>query len=183
MNLCYIQARAGSKRFPGKNTALWNGFPMVEDAIKKASTTECFDITAISSNDPICLHIAKMNKVLPLWRSEYASSDSATDDDVAKEVLAYFHHADIVCKLYPCVPLLKWTDIYYAFHGKWKYGIYSVDKNGKDAGAFYIFRKHYFDLYGTLALNAYPWDTYPLDVCQDINTPEDLEEAKRKAAE
>ena len=89
-SLCYIQARAGSKRFPRKALALWNGKPMVADAIEKAKATGLFDYIAVSSDDPEILQIAVDYGVLPLWRSAKASSDTATDDDVAEEVVSYF---------------------------------------------------------------------------------------------
>jgi CMP-N-acetylneuraminic acid synthetase len=87
MNLAYIQARSGSKRFPKKALALWKGKPMVADAIEKAQATGLFDYIAVSSDDPEVLQIAVDYGVLPLWRSPATASDTATDDDVAAEVL------------------------------------------------------------------------------------------------
>jgi CMP-N-acetylneuraminic acid synthetase len=185
MNLCYIQARAGSKRFPKKALALWKGKPMVADAIEKAQTTGLFDYIAVSSDDPDVLQIAVDYGVLPLWRSPATSSDTATDDDVAAEVLRYFPKVDIVCKLYPCVPLLNTVDILRAMNGlvQWnKKGIYTTDaKTGQDAGALYMFRADIYNNYGTINLYKYPWTDMPLDNACDINTPDDLEKAKIKA--
>ncbi len=59
--------------------------------------------------------------------------------------------------------------------------IYSVDKDGKDAGAFYFFAISSLWKKGKIATDQHRWTKYALDVCQDINTPEDFEEAKRKA--
>jgi CMP-N-acetylneuraminic acid synthetase len=184
--LCYIQARAGSKRFPGKNLALWKGKPMVADAIEKAKATGLFDIIAVSSDSPEILQIAHDYGVLPLWRTPEASSDTATDDDVAREVLSYFPDVIDVCKLYPCVPLLDPKDMVQAHDWLWnkfgKYrGLYSVDTNGKDAGAFYFFDAQLAGQLNTIKLDKYPWGKYFLKECQDINTPEDLEIAKQKA--
>lgn len=182
MIVAYIQARGGSKRFPRKNLALWNGKPMVADAIEKAQAAMIFDVIAVSSDDPEILQIAVDYGVLPLWRSPQASSDTATDDDVYFEVIRYFDEADIVCKLYPCIPTIKPSDIETAFYslvdGDY-YGLFGVDKNGKDAGAFYIFKTS--SVQDSISLSSFPWDTLTLENACDINTPEDLETARRMA--
>lgn len=193
MTLCYLQARGGSKRFPDKNLALWNGIPMVADAIEKAKATGIFDTIAVSSDDPRILRIAADYGVLPLWRTPEASSDTATDDDVAREVLRYFPDADIVCKLYPCIPLVKIMDIIWAYQiislpnrEDWWDGIHSAilganGYDGKDAGAFYFFRADAFKKKDTMALGShFIWTQRYIDSV-DINTYEDLELAKKKA--
>ncbi|MGE5807183.1 MAG: cytidylyltransferase domain-containing protein, partial [Ignavibacteria bacterium] len=47
-NICYIQARGGSKRFPNKAVALWQGMPMLGDAILKAQKTKLFDVICVT---------------------------------------------------------------------------------------------------------------------------------------
>jgi CMP-N-acetylneuraminic acid synthetase len=182
MIVCYIQARGGSKRFPRKNLALWNGKPMVADAIEKAQAAGVFDYIAVSSDDPEILQIAVDYGVLPLWRSPQASSDTATDDDVAAEVTRYFPTADYFCKLYPCIPLITSRDIrhltQYACGSK---GRYFTDMNCKDAGAVYVFSSYWYSFYKTIALGKFPWDLIPTDHACDINTVEDLETARRMA--
>jgi pseudaminic acid cytidylyltransferase len=184
VNICYIQSRAGSKRFPKKALALWKGKPMVADAIEKAQATGLFDYIAVSSDDPEVLQIAVDYGVLPLWRSPATAGDTATDDDVAAEVLRYFPKVDIVCKLYPCVPLLTAFDIGTSLllvkHKKLD-GLYQVDSNYTDAGSYYIFRMSTYKEKKTISLNSYPWATINHGECQDINTPDDLEKAKIKA--
>jgi CMP-N-acetylneuraminic acid synthetase len=61
--------------------------------------------------------------------------------------------------------------------------VYLIDDNWKDSGTFYIFTYKMYKEYGTLALDSFPWVTMHRTVqpCQDINTPEDLEIAKKKA--
>jgi CMP-N-acetylneuraminic acid synthetase len=182
MNLCYIQSRSGSKRFPKKALALWKGKPMVADAIEKAQATGLFDYIAVSSDDPEVLQIAVDYGVLPLWRSPATASDTATDDDVAAEVLQYFPSATDICKLYPCIPLLTVNDMIQGFVDFGSYsGAYFCDLSGKDAGCFYRFRKSEYDVFGTIALSKFPWVRIPIDNACDINTPDDLEKAKIKA--
>lgn len=184
MNLCYIQARGGSKRFPRKNVALWRGVPMVVDAIRKAQATALFDIIAVTSDDTEILNLAIDSGALPIYRSAEASSDTATDTSVAAETLRPFKTVENVCKLYPCIPLLTPDNITYGFYHMehWDIpGVYSVDAHGIDAGAFYWFKLKALYQVGSIALDVFPWTKYTLKVCQDINTPEDLEAAKRKA--
>jgi pseudaminic acid cytidylyltransferase len=183
VNLAYIQARAGSKRFPKKALALWKGKPMVADAIEKAQATGLFDYIAVSSDDPEVLQIAVDYGVLPLWRSPAAASDTATDDDVAAEVLRYFPKVDIVCKLYPCIPLVDKYDIktLVEYYKTYESPVHFVDIYFKDAGSVYVFSKKTFDIYHSLALNAFAWSACVTYTACDINTPEDLEIAKLKA--
>ena len=181
-NICYIQARSGSKRFPKKALALWKGKPMVADAIEKAQATGLFDYIAVSSDDPDVLQIAVDYGVLPLWRSPATASDTATDDDVYFEVIRYFPDADIICKMYPCVPLLTVNDIklgYFGVHYEDYSGIYATDHDGIDSGTFYMFQKSRVE--DTISLNGFAWSTIVLSLVQDINTPDDLEKAKLKA--
>jgi CMP-N-acetylneuraminic acid synthetase len=180
--ICYIQARGGSKRFPRKNLALWNGKPMVADAIEKAQAAGVFDYIAVSSDDPEILQIAVDYGVLPLWRSPQASSDTATDDDVAAEVTRYFPASSHYCKIYPCIPLITADDIrrLAKFYATYK-GRFFTDMQLKDAGAVYVFSRYWFKTYGTIALGKYPWEAIPIENACDINTPEDLETARRMA--
>jgi hypothetical protein len=60
--------------------------------------------------------------------------------------------------------------------------LYVESRDGKDAGAFYIFKKDAFYKKNTIALKQFNWAKHFMLNCQDINTPEDLEEAKRKYA-
>ena len=180
--ICYIQARGGSKRFPRKNLALWNGKPMVADAIEKAQAAGVFDYIAVSSDDPEILQIAVYYGVLPLWRSPQASSDTATDDDVAAEVTRYFPDADYFCKLYPCIPLLTVNNIIQIVYDYQPYaGAYFVDMSGQDAGALYLFYAKMYRTLETISLNDFPWVRVPIENAIDINTPEDLETALRMA--
>ena len=181
--ICYIQARGGSKRFPRKNLALWNGKPMVADAIEKAQAAGVFDYIAVSSDDPEILQIAVDYGVLPLWRSPQASSDTATDDDVAAEVTRYFPKARHFCKLYPCIPLLTANDIQeLAKYAGRCTGVYFVDmRHLQDAGAMYLFSHERYLCKKTIALDRFPWVRVPIENACDINTPEDLETARRMA--
>ena len=182
--MCYIQARGGSKRFPMKALALWNGIPMLGDAIQKAQATGLFDYIVVSSDSPEILQVAHDYGAMPLWRTAEASSDTATDDDVAREVLAYFPKVERICKIYPCIPLIESSLIKSMFKEmscRHYDGVYLTDMNCKDAGACYMFRRTIYRQLDSIALKKYPWVQFNTPYACDINTPEDLEIAKQKA--
>ena len=176
-SVCYIQARGGSKRIPHKNKMIWYGLPFVADAIVKANMTGLFDMIMVSSDDTEILDIARKYGALPVLRSKEMSGDNITDAQLAKEIFKPLKHYDHICCLYPCVPLLTVQDMrsaYSRFFTTETEALRAVDKTGKDAGAFYFFR-----------MTDKPIDTlkyldYTLEVAQDINTMDDIKEAKRK---
>ena len=61
--LCIIPARGGSKRFPGKNTAIFNGKPLVTHAIEVGQACGIFDKVCVSSDDGAVLSIAREHAV------------------------------------------------------------------------------------------------------------------------
>jgi len=186
VNLCYIQARGGSRRFPGKNLYPWNGKPMLADAIEKAKATGLFDYIVVSSDSVEILNVARQYGAMPLLRSPEASIDTATDDDVAREVLGYFPKADIVCKLYPCIPLIKPKEIELLYHivdKEYSECEYLVDLDGKDAGACYMFRMALYQKEKTISLKGLDWGRLITTNACDINTVEDYNEAVRMANE
>lgn len=178
--LCYIQARGGSKRFPGKNKYKWAGVPFVVNAIYKAQMSEIFDLIMVTSDDTEILDLAREAGALPVLRSERMSGDLVTDDELAEEVLRPFEAFDIACKLYPCVPLLNHVDLISAYESLVVADedyIRAVDTEGNDAGAFYFFRIYEALNYKISELNRLD---YVLKKCQDINTIEDVKKAMEK---
>lgn len=178
-NLCYIQARGGSQRVKNKNLYKWYGTPFLVDAIKKAQKSGLFDLIIVSSDSVRILSAARRAGALPVLRSKETSNAYATDDDVYAELEPAFKKFDNVCKLYPCVPLLKVAELkaaYKVFRKLESGGLMGVDTKGNDAGAFYFFKPK--DV--ITRLSYINWSKYELPISQDINTYEDIEEAKRK---
>ena len=176
-SVCYIQARGGSKRIPHKNKLLWRGVPFVADAILTAEASCIFDLIMVSSDDKEILDIARQFGALPVLRSDKMSGDTITDTELATEILRPLKKFDVVCKLYPCIPLLHPIDLtkaYQMFMTSGAEALRAVDVNGIDAGAFWFYN-----------MTDKPLDTldkidYTLDISQDINTYEDIEEARKK---
>lgn len=175
---CYIQARGGSQRIKNKNLHKWYGTPFLVDAIKKAQKSGIFDLIIVSSDSVRILTTARKAGALPVLRSKENSNAYATDDEVYEELKPAFENVDIVCKLYPCVPLLQVSELQdaYKVFKQQGGGLMSVDTDGNDAGAFYFFRPKDVEF----RLSHINWLKYELPVSQDINTYEDIEEAKGK---
>lgn len=191
VNLAYIQARGGSKRFPRKALSDFHGLPMIIDAIEKVQACGIFDRILVTSDDAEILEIAKHCKCEPIVRSENAASDTATDDDVFYDLFENLtendiNQIDIMCKVYPCIPTITSEDIKNLYDSfvdcRYQYGgIYLTDEKGIDAGAAYMFDFNEACEIGSIALNNFPWAKYRIENACDINTPEDLERAKRMA--
>lgn len=174
---CYIQARGGSKRIPGKNKYLWHGVPFVADAIIKAQSSKLFDLIMVNSDDTEILNIARQYGALPVLRSPKMSGDAVTDAELSTEIFKPLGRFDIICSLYPCVPLLKIHDLrraYVRFMMSDDEALIAVDSNGVDAGAFYYYRMP------LQAIDNVTYKDYTLEVAQDINTFDDIREAERK---
>lgn len=89
--LCIIPARGGSKRFPGKNIALFAGKPLIAHAIETALESEVFHTVLVTSDDEETLDIArKYRAVLALKRPAELAADDIQVKTVCKYLLEYF---------------------------------------------------------------------------------------------
>lgn len=117
--LFLIPARAGSRRFPGKNKAILEGHPLWELAVLQA-TQACELLGAnqgsvhaqvcVSTDDPeidLKLQWTFFNR---LQRPDHLADDRATSESVALHALEYYP-ADMVCLLQPTSPLRRRLDI------------------------------------------------------------------------
>jgi N-acylneuraminate cytidylyltransferase len=107
MNFAYIQARGGSKRFPNKNIIEFAGKPMLVHAIDIVKRSCVFDYVCVATDDKNIAAIAQESDIAVWWREKV--SDSQTDDDLAAEIVPYFSHYAIGCRIYPCIPLLRYS--------------------------------------------------------------------------
>ena len=88
MNIALIPARAGSKRFPGKNLALLGGKPLVVWTIDAVLQSELFEKVVFSSDDPKALEIAGQYDRIELHkRPQELASDTATAHEVLRHVV------------------------------------------------------------------------------------------------
>lgn len=85
--ICVILARGGSKRIPGKNIRLFNGFPMVSWPVKTAVASQIFQEIYISTDSPEIEKTACSSGAQTLGLRPAALSD---DFSGTADVLAYF---------------------------------------------------------------------------------------------
>lgn len=115
MKLCVIPARGGSKRIPRKNVKPFAGKPMISYAISAARRSGCFDRIVVSTDDDEIAQVALAHGAeVPFRRPPELSDDvTPTVPVVAHAVRACLPAAaqDLVCCIYPAVPLLEPSDL------------------------------------------------------------------------
>ena len=75
--LCTINARGGSKGFPGKNVAMIAGKPLLAHSLEHALEAGIFDLLAVSSDSLEILEVARNFGALAIERPFELASDSA----------------------------------------------------------------------------------------------------------
>ena len=114
MTLCFIPARGGSKRIPGKNARMLGGRPLIAWTIESALTSGCFDRVVVSSDDETILAIAERCKVVADRRSAELAGDRVRFVEVMEE---YLHrpenagHFTQVAVLLPTCPFRNADDV------------------------------------------------------------------------
>lgn len=114
--LAIIPARGGSKRIPGKNLKKFAGKPMIAHAIETARASELFDHVIVSTDDPEIADVAvRWGAETPFVRPGELSDDHAATSPVVTHAIgeceAFGWKFDLVCCIYPCVPLLLSSDL------------------------------------------------------------------------
>ena len=109
--IAIITARGGSKRIPHKNIKLFCGRPIIEYSIQAALQSGMFDTVMVSTDDEQIAQIARAaGAEVPFMRSQEASNDYATTNDVLLEVLNCYEeqgvHFDVGCCIYPTAPFV-----------------------------------------------------------------------------
>lgn len=119
-HIAIIPARGGSKRLPGKNIKLLNGKPLIQWSIEAALQSKLFD-RIIVSTDAIEIKDAaeRAGAEVPYLRSAELSSDTATTDDVVRDVVQWLEkqgtEVSTVTILQPTSPLRTAKNIIDAF--------------------------------------------------------------------
>lgn len=83
-----IPARGGSKRFPRKNVALFDGVPLVVRAVRTAHEASLFDAVVVSTEDAEIASLAREAGAEVHRRDARLASDDARVEDVCRAVLA-----------------------------------------------------------------------------------------------
>ena len=120
MKIAIIPARGGSKRIPRKNIKEFSGQPMIAYAIRAALETQLFDRVVVSTDDTEIAEIAKQfGAEVPFIRpAELANDHTPTVPVIAhaiRELTAQGASPDLVCCIYPGVPLIRSDDLATAY--------------------------------------------------------------------
>lgn len=116
MRLAVIPARGGSKRIPRKNIKPFAGQPMIAYAIAAARDSGTFDRIIVSTDDAEIADVARQHGAeVPFLRAAALADDHAGTVPVIADAIgrcdALGWHAELVCCIYPGVPLLQPDDL------------------------------------------------------------------------
>jgi len=146
--LAVIPARKNSKRFPHKNTAFFQGMPLVTNTIRIAKAAGIEKIL-VTTDDVSVIAIAVSEEVKYLNRPEDLCTDDARTEAVVENAVNYAASApegpqwefDTICLLQVTSPLLHPLNLQIAldkyFEVKAK-SLTAINSNYKPCGAFYI---------------------------------------------
>lgn len=114
--LAVIPARGGSKRIPRKNIKPFAGQPMIAYAIAAARDSGVFDRIIVSTDDAEIAAVARAHGAeVPFLRAPELADDHAGTVPVIADAIRRCAeagwHADLVCCIYPGVPLLQPQDL------------------------------------------------------------------------
>ena len=116
LNIAVIPARGGSKRIPRKNIKPFAGKPMIAYAIQAARDSGLFAEVVVSTDDDQIADVAQSHGAsVPFRRPAHLADDQTVTVPVIGHAAQWFldqgHRVDAVCCIYPCVPLLRATDL------------------------------------------------------------------------
>lgn len=129
-SIAIITARGGSKRIPHKNIKDFCGKPIIAYSIEAALESGLFDEVMVSTDSMEIADIAKRYGAdVPFLRSESASNDYATTNDVLHEVLSEYEARgikfDVMFCIYPTAPFVT--------PGKLKTALDSLERTTADS--------------------------------------------------
>ena len=113
-----VLARKGSKGLPGKNLKILGPAPLISHSIAAGLLTNSINDTYFSSDCDEMIKIAnKMGAKVPFIRPSKLSEDFATDLDVIKHFLTWYHEhigfvPEYIVQLRPTLPYrkIKWIE-------------------------------------------------------------------------
>lgn len=116
MKIAVIPARGGSKRIPRKNICEFAGRPMIAYAIEAAKASGLFEHIVVSTDDDEIAQIASQyGAEIPFMRPAALADDHAGTIPVIAHAIescrALGWQADLVCCIYPAVPLIQTRDL------------------------------------------------------------------------
>ncbi len=126
MNVGIIIAKSSSKRVPNKNFINFNGNPMIYWTIQSAKKSKIFDKIYISTDSEKIISRFKKYNLEFIKRPKKLSQEKYGIDEVMNFSLSSINKkVNYACCLFPCAPLMNYTDIVKGFSkikkNKYKY--------------------------------------------------------------
>jgi len=182
--MAVIPCRRGSKRFKAKNTALFNGIPLVKNTIRIAKEAGIEKILVTTDDDAV-LEIALEEEAWALWRPEDLCTDDARMEDVVENAAHYSMYAvdgphwtfHTICLMQVTSPLLLPGSLQIALDTYFRTSATSltaVNLLYKPVGAFYIVDRERFMKNKTFYQNTGGLYLMGADNCIDVDAPHDL---------
>ncbi len=104
--VCFILARKGSKRLPGKNTKLLGKYPLISWTLRAACNSPFLSQIVVSTDDPLVKAIATDFKVTIIDRPEFLAQDDTSSSDA---ILHALHSLPDKGKQFSYIMLLQCT--------------------------------------------------------------------------
>jgi len=182
--LAVIPCRKGSKRFPGKNTARFNGVPLVQNTIRTAKEAGIEKIL-VTTNDVNVITIAAAEEVKYLNRPEDLCTDDARTEDVVKNAVNYAAYATegphwdfhTICLMQVTSPLLHHDSLQLALDKYFETkatSLTAVNHHYEPCGAFYIVDRERFMQSRSLYQEVGGVYILPAEQCLDVDYQHNL---------
>jgi N-acylneuraminate cytidylyltransferase len=175
--ICIIPARGGSKRIPRKNMQVVGGVTLVERAIRLALEYRRFDRLIVSSEDPEILVVAGEFAV---ERPAVLTGDDVPTIDVVHYLLGSIsEYPHDICVLQCTTPEMQTEDLerMHAAYHELRGNRTVVSVSGGKRNGIYMFPE-----WAEACWSRYSLEVPTIGDYVDINTPEDLEEVRRRFA-
>ena len=148
--LAIIPCRAGSQRFPGKNTAIFNGMPLVTNKVKQAIAAGLTNIV-VTTNSTAVKDAVKNEPVIIINRTYNLCTPETSQEDVIEDAIIRAEEAgiefDTICCLQVTSPTLAVESLVNALNKYQKStcrSMVSVTEAYQPSGGFYIVDKDSF---------------------------------------
>lgn len=184
--LAIIPCRAGSQRFPGKNTAMFNGLPLVVYKVKQAMAMGFIKTNIVVTTDSYTVKDAVKNEpVLIIDRAHNLCTSEISQEDVVEDAIIRAEEAgiefDTVCVLQVTSPILaveSLVDALTKYQKSTCKSMISVTEAYQPSGGFYIVDKDLFLEYQSFYQEGGFVYVLPPDECLDIDFRYQMEIAK-----
>lgn len=173
--LTTIPCRAGSQRFPGKNTALFKGVPLVVNTIKIALDAGLTNII-VSTDDVDVINLCKEMKIKFITRPAELCNSHAKSEDVILHAASQAHESDTefksICLMQVTSPLLEASSLNTAlkqYTSNELPSLTAVDNRYQPVGAFYIVNADLFVGNKSLYQSGGGLYKLPPEQCMDVD--------------